>query len=72
MLTEPKPRRTPADFAAVRALATLGPLPPQVAPVLRELLARDERFRWSGACAAFREDEQFRRDAARALANCAA
>ncbi|MGW4528145.1 HEAT repeat domain-containing protein [Amycolatopsis sp. NPDC004378] len=56
---------------AMRALATLGPLPAQVAPVLRELLARDERFSASDGCALFRADEAFRRDAARALANCA-
>ncbi|MCR6486498.1 HEAT repeat domain-containing protein [Amycolatopsis sp. OK19-0408] len=56
---------------AVRALARLGPLPGAVAPVLRELLASDGRFSRSNGCDLFREDDAFRRDAARALANCA-
>jgi hypothetical protein len=71
VLTEAQPRRTLVDFEAVRALATLGPLPAEVAPVVRELLSRDERFCTPPGFDAFREDEQFRRDAARALANCA-
>ena len=54
----------------MRALANVGSLPPEVAPVLRKLLARDERFSWSGGWKLFRDDEGFRRDAARALANC--
>ncbi|WP_410607814.1 HEAT repeat domain-containing protein [Amycolatopsis sp. lyj-109] len=56
---------------AMRALAKLGPLPAEVAPVLRELLARDARFSSSGGCDLYRNDETFRRDAARALAHCA-
>ncbi|MFF1610216.1 HEAT repeat domain-containing protein [Amycolatopsis sp. NPDC058278] len=56
---------------AMRALAKLGPLPAEVAPVLRELLARDDRFARLGGCDLFLDDEEFRRDVARALANCA-
>jgi hypothetical protein len=57
---------------AMRALAKLGTLPAEVAPVLRELLARDERFATDDGCGLYRSDEDFRRHAARALANCAA
>jgi HEAT repeat protein len=60
-----------ARCAAATALAKLGPLPAQFAPVLRELLARDVRYATAGGCELYRSDEAFRRDAARALANCA-
>ncbi|SEF36100.1 HEAT repeat [Amycolatopsis pretoriensis] len=56
---------------AARSLAKLGPLPASAAPALRDLLATDGRFSRSDGCDLFREDDAFRRDVARALANCA-
>ncbi|MEQ0563741.1 HEAT repeat domain-containing protein [Amycolatopsis sp. NEAU-NG30] len=62
----------PAAAEAARALAELGPLPAGAAPVLRELLARDERLSsvigWKGIL----EDRELRRNAALALENCVA
>ncbi len=55
----------------VRTLAELGPLPAAAAPVLRGLLARDERLSWPIGWSGIVKDEAIRRDAARALANCA-
>ncbi|WP_370970774.1 hypothetical protein [Amycolatopsis sp. cg9] len=55
---------------AVRTLAELGPLPAAAAPVLRGLLARDERLSSPGGWRGIVEDDAIRGDAARALANC--
>jgi hypothetical protein len=49
-------------------LAELGPLLAEAAPVLRRILATDERLTSGGD---FAREREFRQDVARALANCA-
>lgn len=69
VLAEMKPKQAyDAEEAAVRGLAELGPLPAEAAPVLRRILAVEERQILSGD---IRRERAFRRDVARALANCA-
>ncbi len=69
VLAEMKPKQAyEAEEAAVRGLAELGPLPAEAAPVLRRILAVEERQILSGD---LRRERAFRRDVARALANCA-
>jgi hypothetical protein len=69
VLAEMKPKRAyEAEEAAVRGLAELGPLPAEAAPVLRRILATDERLTLGGDIP---RERAFRREVARALANCA-
>ncbi|MEU4521122.1 HEAT repeat domain-containing protein [Amycolatopsis sp. NPDC024027] len=69
VLAEMKPKQAyEAEGAAVRGLLELGPLPAEAAPVLRRILATDERLTLWGDLP---REQAFRRDVARALANCA-
>ncbi|WP_206795585.1 HEAT repeat domain-containing protein [Amycolatopsis sp. MtRt-6] len=68
VLAEMKPKQAyETEGAAVRGLLELGPLPAATAPLLRRILATDERLTLWGDVP---RERAFRRDVARLLANC--